>query len=70
MGEPEYYCQADSPLGRRLHLSLVRSGKLEGFKVGRRVLVRRETMRAFVEKYPVKGHSERVTAADILAGKF
>ena len=36
---PQYYSQADSPLGRRQHLELVRRGILGGKKVGRRILV-------------------------------
>lgn len=66
MGEPEYYSQADSPLGRRLHLSLVRSGKLRGTKIGKRVLVRRDVMRDFIDSQAKS--KPRLTVADILAG--
>lgn len=65
--EPEYYSQLDSPLGRRQHLELVRRGKLQGFKVGKRVLVRRDVMRDFIERRPARDRA-RLTAADILAG--
>jgi len=47
--DPVFYSQHDSPLGRRRHLELVRSGVLAGHKVGRRVLVRREAIHAYIE---------------------
>jgi hypothetical protein len=50
--EPEYYHQNNSPLGRRRHLALVRRGVLKGRKVGRRVLVSRDDLRAFLEEHP------------------
>jgi hypothetical protein len=50
--EPEYYDQNNSPLGRRRHLALVRRGALSGRKVGKRVLVARAAMRAFLEEHP------------------
>jgi hypothetical protein len=50
--EPEYYYQDNSPLGRRRHLSLVRQGVLRGRKVGKRVLVSRRDMTAFLEQHP------------------
>jgi hypothetical protein len=51
-GEPEYYHQNNSPLGRRRHLSLVRQGVLRGRKVGKRVLVARRDMATFLEEHP------------------
>ena len=50
--EPEYYHQDNSPLGRRRHLALVRRGILRGRKVGKRVLVSRRDMSAFLEEHP------------------
>lgn len=44
-----YYHQGDSPLGRRLHLALVRKEVLTGRKVGRKVLVRRDEVHAYIE---------------------
>jgi hypothetical protein len=41
--------QAHSPLGRRTHCRLVRSGALPGVSVHRRVLVRRRDLDAYVE---------------------
>ena len=41
--------QAHSPLGRRTHCHLVRSGALPGVSVHRRVLVRRRDLDAYVE---------------------
>jgi excisionase family DNA binding protein len=46
---PAYYDQGNSPLGRRRHLDLVRRGLLLGHKVGRKVLVRRDAVDAYVE---------------------
>jgi len=45
-----YFSQYDSPLGRKRHLELVRTGALAGSKVGRLVLVRRAHVRAYVEQ--------------------
>lgn len=45
---PDWYDQKTSPLGRRRHLELVRSGKLPHVRDGRRVLVRREHVDAFM----------------------
>lgn len=47
-GAPEWYDQKTSPLGRRRHLELVREGKLAAVKDGRRVLVRRDHIDAFL----------------------
>jgi excisionase family DNA binding protein len=44
-----FYSQHNSPLGRRKHLDMVRSGVLPGHRVGRDVLVRRELVDAFIE---------------------
>jgi len=44
----EWVDQCSSPLGRRRHLALVRSGVLRGVKEGRRVLVRRSDLDAYL----------------------
>ncbi|MGH3430115.1 MAG: helix-turn-helix domain-containing protein, partial [Mycobacteriales bacterium] len=41
--------QASSPLGRQRHLRLVRKGVLPGARDGRRVLVRRSDLDAYLE---------------------
>ena len=41
--------QASSPLGRRLHTRLWRSGRLPGRKFGRRVLVRKSDVDRYIE---------------------
>lgn len=60
--EPEYYNQNNSPLGRRRHLALVRCGALNGRKVGKRVLVARGDMRAFLEEHPTAEDNPSKTA--------
>lgn len=42
--------QSTSPLGRRRHCALVRSGVIPGRKHGRRFLARREDIEAFIER--------------------
>jgi excisionase family DNA binding protein len=44
----EWIDQATSPLGRRRHLRLVRQGVLRGVREGRRVLVRRKDIDAYL----------------------
>ena len=46
--ENDWVDQAKSPLGRRMHLSLVRRGLLPGHKIGKRVLVRRADIDEYV----------------------
>lgn len=43
--------QNRSPLGRKLHCALVRTGVLPGVKVHRRVLVRRRDLDAYLESH-------------------
>lgn len=45
--------QHDSPLGRKAHCAAVRSGALPGSKVGRKVLVRRRDLDAFITAHAV-----------------
>jgi hypothetical protein len=47
---PEWVDQNGSPLGKRRHLRLAREGKLPSKKNGRRVLVHRDDMRAFIDE--------------------
>lgn len=49
-----YYWQDNSPLGHDKHLRLIREGKLEGFKDGRRVFARKADVHAYIEAHPVK----------------
>jgi len=46
----EWVDQSNSPLGRRRHLDLVRAGKLKGSREGRRVLVRKVDIDAFIAR--------------------
>jgi len=50
---PEWIDQNSSPLGKSRHLSLVRRGVLQGHKDGRRVLVRRTDIEAYLTKRQV-----------------
>jgi hypothetical protein len=63
--EPEYYHQNNSPLGRQRYLSLVRRGVLRGRKVGKRVLVARRDMAAFLEEHP-RASLDAATTSDPL----
>lgn len=59
--------QYHSPLGKRRHLALVRSGELEGHKVDRLVLVRRADMDAFIKRHrvePKEGTEDAEDAAE------
>lgn len=60
---PAYYDQGNSPLGRRRHLDLVRRGLLLGHKVGRKVLVRRDAVDAYLETLR-PGSCDRPTTPD------
>jgi hypothetical protein len=53
---PVYYDQTNSPLPRETHCRLVRSGKLTGFKVAGRILVKRDEMHSFIESFKVEPH--------------
>lgn len=46
----EWVDQHHSPLGKRRHLELCRTRKLPSQKLGKRVLVRRDDMNAFIER--------------------
>ena len=47
----EYYDQDSSPLPAYTHALLVRTGLVPGFKVARRVLVRRKDLHAYIERH-------------------
>ncbi len=49
----EYIDQHRSPLGRRLHCRLVRSGALEGYRAGRRVLAKQSAIDAYLQQHRV-----------------
>lgn len=49
----EWVDQKHSPLGKRRHLELARTGKLPSKKDGRRVLVRRDDLNAYLEKHAI-----------------
>ena len=46
----EWVDQCTSPLGRRRHLEIARTGKLASRKHGSRVLIRRDELNAYIEK--------------------
>ncbi|WP_438014897.1 helix-turn-helix domain-containing protein [Sorangium sp. So ce315] len=73
-GDP-WVSQEDSPLGRREHCKLARSGALPGRKVGKRWLVRRSELDAYIEAHgatpkPAEaepaGDQDEPTADDVL----
>jgi hypothetical protein len=57
----EYYDQESSPLPAHIHTLLVRTGALPGFKVARRVLVRRDDMHAYIAQHKVEPNVRRTT---------
>lgn len=48
-GAADWVDQTTSPLGRRRHLELARTGVLKSSKQGRRVLIKRRDIDAFLE---------------------
>jgi excisionase family DNA binding protein len=56
--------QHASPLGKRAHLEAVRRGDLRGTKHGRRVLVRRSELDAFLESHPARRRNSANEASD------
>ena len=54
--DAEYYDQDNSPLPAHTHAQLVRAGLVAGFKVARRVLVKRRDMHAYIELHKVEPH--------------
>lgn len=47
----EWLPVASSPMGRRRTLDLARRGTIESAKVGRKVMVRAESLRAYIEEH-------------------
>ncbi|MBK6694816.1 MAG: helix-turn-helix domain-containing protein [Myxococcales bacterium] len=73
---PELVDQHASPLGKSKHLRLVRSGELPAVKAGKRVLVRREDLDAWLAAHAAEPQAKAPAApasgprdafADVLA---
>ena len=47
----EWITPLDSPLGKRRTLAVCRSGALESSKIGRKILVRRASLEAYLERH-------------------
>jgi excisionase family DNA binding protein len=62
-----YYSQHDSPLGRARHLELARRGTLPANKIGRRVLVARDRVHAYIEAHGAARRVEPTEDKDLLA---
>ena len=60
----EWIDQTASPLGKRQHLALVKAGVLSGSRVGKRVLVRRSHIDAFIESQAVTAPKAATAAAN------
>jgi len=58
----EYYDQDSSPLPAYTHALLVRTGLVPGFKVARRVLVKRKDLHAYIERHKVEPNVASTTA--------
>jgi hypothetical protein len=52
-GGEDYVDQRHSPLGARLHCRLARTGELPGYRAGRRVLIQRAHIEAYLERHRV-----------------
>lgn len=63
-GADPWVSQSDSPLGRKLHCKLVRTGALEGSKIGRQVLVRKSVLDRFIEAHKVAPAARSQSADD------
>jgi excisionase family DNA binding protein len=50
----EYFDQRNSPLGRRLHCRLARSGELPAYRSGRSILIKRSDVARYLEKHRVE----------------
>ena len=56
-GPDEWVDQNSSPLGRREHLEAARRGDVAGYKIGRRILVRRSEIDEFIRSFPVNAQN-------------
>jgi len=61
----EWIDQFDSPLGRHRHLRLVREGKLKATREGRKVLVRRSELNAYLDAHPEHAPQHPVEDDDV-----
>ena len=68
----EFIDQSASPLGSRLHCRLVRAGELPGYRAGRRVLVRRADLEAYLQQHRIKPTEAGAEPdqADLLFSKY
>lgn len=68
LGHGEWIDQNTSPLGKRKHCELARTGKLPAKKVSGRWLVRRDDMNAYIQTHGIsRGRSGEEKADDILS---
>ncbi len=51
----DYYDQTTSPLGRRRHNELARSGKIPATKLHGRWMIRKDDLREYIERNGIKG---------------
>lgn len=61
----EWVDQTTSPLGSERHLRLVRDGVLKGVKSGRRRLVRRVDIDAYLEEHQVVAKADEAVEVDV-----
>lgn len=59
---PSWIPAAECPLGNRRGLSLARTGEVESTKVGRKVLLRRSSLSAYLERH--RGDADAVPECD------
>lgn len=64
----EWIEQAASPLGRRAHLRLAKSGKVTVARVGRKVLIRRSDLEAYFKAETAKVIDDDVRAEQLVKG--
>jgi len=60
----ELFDQKTSPLGRKLHCRLIRSGQLPGYQAGRRLLAKKSDVLAYLEQHRVKPTDPAVGTQD------
>ncbi len=67
----DYVDQAASALGPRRHISAIRSGKLQGAKIGRQYIARAADIDAFIRNSPTESiHDEPLDEVDRLASEL
>jgi excisionase family DNA binding protein len=71
-GGEDYVDQHHSPLGRRLRCRLVRSGAMEGYRAGRRILTKRSAIDEYLAQHRIAPTEPAVGTEDeddaLLAG--